>query len=1145
MDATVDTLKIEIISDAGDAESGLNSLLSTLSKIKKTTSGSNTSSQKANSRLTSIKSTLSKVGRTLKTVTNRCAEWFSESNDYIEALNLFHVSMGDAAGSAREYAESLQDLLGIDLKEWMNYQGSFNQLFEGFGIDDDKAAKMSQQLTQLTYDLSSYANIDVSTAFKKIQSGMSGQIKGLKEYGLNLSVAQLKETALAHGITLSTAKMTEAQKSMLRYVTIMEQSVNIQNDMARTIVTPANAMRIIEQQMTRLKRALGNIVSVLVTKFIPIMQAAIKLAVDFANKLAAAFGWTEKDLGWESVKDGIDYSDMLDDTISDTADTAEKLKKTLMGFDEINQLSSPDSAASNVLGGGLPPDFGLDMPEYDFLEGLDKSIDETENKLKEILSYVGAIGAGFAAWKISKALLNGVEWLKSNLKSENFTLGFSILGATKFLGDLKMFQEFLNDWLENGTSLYNVAGMIGEFAGLIGDAFLVLGETKTAGVFNTVQGIAEVISAISDISKNGVNWDNATLALRGLSNFAMGVSLLKGNFESAAVFGIFSGFTTVIRELKSVWEAIQTGDWSGVDKVALATGAIQSLGGIIAALKLIKKSNDAAKITETVPALKEVFQTTEELSNTTKELSGTTSSLSSATSSLTSKLSSLVKNLGLGLVVIAEVAAAAVLVVGAVWLLGKELEQVGIAWQPVIDNGKNVLTAIGLGTVVLAAVGVVTGLLGTAGTSLMVPLTAGIILMAEIGAATALFIGEILMVGEGLYEVAKAWQPVLDNGEIIKEAILSGTVLLIAVGTATAAIGMASVASFGLLPLAIAAGTALLVELAVSFVAFINSVESIANDLSFKLYPALTDLNSKLPALTDDMKNFTLFMEEFALQAANYSKSSLIIGFSTAVTAIINLFAKNPISSLADDVSKQFSQARGLNEKLRIANPELKVSINLINQYYTFLEEIERLTGKSNNISLAKGMFVSMKEVGTNLVTGFVAGIDAKNATLSRAVKSVLEDSLKSSTAYDYGYDFGQVIASGISKGIKNSNFPELRSYITTSSGGLANIRIKAYASGGFPDAGGLFIAREAGPELVGSIGNKTAVVNNDQIVASVEGGVYRAMRAAMQEGGAGTGSAVIVLNAYLDGEKVYQNTVEHHNSEVRKTGRSALLSGE
>jgi len=104
---------------------------------------------------------------------------------------------------------------------------------------------------------------------------------------------------------------------------------------------------------------------------------------------------------------------------------------------------------------------------------------------------------------------------------------------------------------------------------------------------------------------------------------------------------------------------------------------------------------------------------------------------------------------------------------------------------------------------------------------------------------------------------------------------------------------------------------------------------------------------------------------------------------------------------------------------------------------------------------------------------------------------------------------------------------------------------IPRFASGGFPDAGGLFIAREAGPELVGSIGNKTAVVNNDQIVESVEGGVYRAMRAAMQESGGGAGSAVIVLNAYLDGEKVYQNTVEHHNKEVIATGKSSLLSGE
>ena len=160
--------------------------------------------------------------------------------------------------------------MGINIQEWVNGQGAFNQIAEGFGIGSESANLMSKNLTQLAYDLSSLWNVDVSSAFTKLESGMSGQIKGLKAWGINISVAQLRETALAHGIELSTAKMTEAQKATLRYITIMEQSKNAQGDLARTIVTPANAMRILQAQTEQAKIALGQVVSVVAVKVIPL-----------------------------------------------------------------------------------------------------------------------------------------------------------------------------------------------------------------------------------------------------------------------------------------------------------------------------------------------------------------------------------------------------------------------------------------------------------------------------------------------------------------------------------------------------------------------------------------------------------------------------------------------------------------------------------------------------------------------------------------------------------------------------------------------------------------------------------------------------------------------------------------------------------
>ncbi|MEG1366116.1 MAG: hypothetical protein RSC96_02755, partial [Oscillospiraceae bacterium] len=62
------------------------------------------------------------------------------------------------------------------------------------------------------------------------------------------------------------------------------------------------------------------------------------------------------------------------------------------------------------------------------------------------------------------------------------------------------------------------------------------------------------------------------------------------------------------------------------------------------------------------------------------------------------------------------------------------------------------------------------------------------------------------------------------------------------------------------------------------------------------------------------------------------------------------------------------------------------------------------------------------------------------------------------------------------------------------------HLNITRFAKGGFPERGQMFIANEAGPELVGNIGNRTAVANNDQITSGIEQAVYRAMMSVMSQ---------------------------------------------
>jgi hypothetical protein len=106
----------------------------------------------------------------------------------------------------------------------------------------------------------------------------------------------------------------------------------------------------------------------------------------------------------------------------------------------------------------------------------------------------------------------------------------------------------------------------------------------------------------------------------------------------------------------------------------------------------------------------------------------------------------------------------------------------------------------------------------------------------------------------------------------------------------------------------------------------------------------------------------------------------------------------------------------------------------------------------------------------------------------------------------------------------------------------LVNIpHVPTFADGGFVDEGQLFIARESGAEMVGNIGRKTAVANNDQIVESVSQGVYEAVQRANGENYA-SGNRPITVIVQMNGKELFRQMVDENNAAIRATGFSPLL---
>lgn len=370
---------------------GFSKLPANIQQVAQSTNTISSSNNKASHSYVNIWAKMKMVFGAAKTVANVISEWITKSNEYIEDLNLFTVSLGDYADEAKEYADKVSELLGIDPAEWLRNQGVFNTIIKGFGVASDKAIIMSKNLTQLGYDISSFYNISTEDAFTKLQSGIAGELEPLRRLGYDLSVARLQQEAYNLGIQKSISSMTQAEKSQLRYYAILTQVKDAQGDMARTLTAPANQLRILQAQVGQCSRALGNIFIPVLNAILPYAIAVAKVIRLIADSIAKLFGFSLPDMS--SISEGTTaIANAAEDTqkgLNGAAKAAKKLKGSLLGTDELNIIGS-DSNGSGFGGAGGSAGgsgFDIDLPEYNFLgEAIDSKVNSIVEKIKEKLA---------------------------------------------------------------------------------------------------------------------------------------------------------------------------------------------------------------------------------------------------------------------------------------------------------------------------------------------------------------------------------------------------------------------------------------------------------------------------------------------------------------------------------------------------------------------------------------------------------------------------------------------------------------------------------------------------------------------------------------------------------------------------------------
>lgn len=562
---------------------GFSAFPSKIQKLITSTEKYNASARKATSTTGKFTSGLkalnvAAVAITFRKIGHFIAQAVTESNKYQEDLNLFTVALGQYAAEAQNYAEKVSDVMGIDPAQWLRNQGVFNTLLTGFGDTAERAQLMSQNLTQLGYDLSSFFNISIEDAMQKLQSGISGELEPLRRLGYDLSQARLEQTALNLGIKESVANMTQAEKAELRYYAIMTQVTTAQGDMARTLEAPANQLRILQAQLTQAARAIGNIFIPALNAILPYAIAVVQVIREIANALANLAGFKLTDVDYSGVNNAAVGAGSLADNLDDAAGAAKKLKQYTAGFDELN-VFAPSTGSGSGAGAGGAGGFDFDLPTYDFLgDAVQTRIGEIKKMIEDTLAEITTIVSGFMLAVGAILVVTGV----------NIPLGVGLMAA----GAVGLAATVGLNWTAMSSELASTLALI---TGVVGGFLLALGAIMAFSGANLPLGIALMaLGGASLVSAAVINWHNSdqhlTDALTTLTGVLAGASLAVGAmlaFTGVAIgLGIALmavGAVTLVSAAALNWNSIPDALASPLSRVGLlVSGATLALGAILA-----------------------------------------------------------------------------------------------------------------------------------------------------------------------------------------------------------------------------------------------------------------------------------------------------------------------------------------------------------------------------------------------------------------------------------------------------------------------------------------------------------------------------------------------------------------------------------
>lgn len=484
----------------------------------------------------------------------------------------FGNAFGEQADEYYEKITKITDALYINKQAFMENSAMAASMLAGFGVDKTDAREMGLGYTQLAYDIwAAYNNVyktldGADGAMAAVRSAIAGEVEPIRRAGFTIVDSQLAITAANHGLAYSTTEATEAQKSYLRYLTLVDQAQNkgIVGTYAREMETAEGMTRQLTQQMKSLSQAFGSLFLPILVKILPYVQAFVELLTDAVRWLASLFGIEIQDIGdtWNDFSSGaIDGGENVDgvtDSLKDATKAAKELKNASIGIDELNVISPP-SASSGAGGagggaGGAGSGYDVDIGslwDESIFDGIQQKTDELKQKIKDLLPVVAGIATAFAGWRLTNLLkdLDDVDPKLLNIGTK-LGKGLTVAGITIAVG--KLVWDFTGAYLEGGDES-DLLKALGTTTIGVGLARWLAGKPGAAFTLMT-SGVVMLTKLGFEIAEGTVEW-NDTESL---------VTMLVGGLETA--IGAVFTWKTLYPMLQKAWPSIAKAGTSVLSK---------------------------------------------------------------------------------------------------------------------------------------------------------------------------------------------------------------------------------------------------------------------------------------------------------------------------------------------------------------------------------------------------------------------------------------------------------------------------------------------------------------------------------------------------------------------------------------------------